>query len=327
MSDIGSLRKKWCFLVVAMFCFWIFDAANVGAAEKDRFPSKTIKVIVPQTPGGTADAVPRAFVRFLSKRLGVDVVIENVPGAGGKMGLTKCWKADPNGYTLIYTGLPMSIMSEYLFQAEYKTREFTHIFGLLTSNLILLAHPDNWKTMDQLLTASREKTLSGGVPAVGTASHINGLVMGDKLGMKISWVPYNSSGEVLAGVAGKHLDFGIISTDSAQTMAAAGKVRPLLVYSPASDPGFPEVPFPEKLGYKMPTMSTIRGFIAPPKTPAERVKILSEAMFKTASDPEFVDWAKKLQLDITPRDGRKYLAETEKQYIILGPYRHLFKSQ
>lgn len=327
MSDMESLRKKWCFLVVVMFCFWIFGAANVRAAEKDRFPSKTIKVIVPQSPGGTADAVPRAFVRFLSKRLGVDVVIENVPGAGGKMGLTKCWKADPNGYTLIYTGLPMSIMSEYLFQAEYKTREFTHIFGLLTSNLILLAHPDNWKTMDQLLTASREKTLSGGVPAIGTASHINGLVMGDKLGMKVNWVPYNSSGEVLAGVAGKHLDFGIISTDSAQTMAAAGKVRPLLVYSPVPDPGFPEVPFPEKLGYNMPTMSTIRGFIAPPKTPADRVKILSDAMFKAVSDPEFVDWAKKLRLDVTPRDGRKYLAETEKQYIILGPYRHLFKSQ
>lgn len=322
-------QEKKCFPIIILLTFsCVFGLGSSQAAEKDRYPNKTIHVIVPQSPGGALDMEPRGFLPYLKKILGVDFLIENIPGAGGKMGLYKCWKAKPDGYTLLYHGIPQSIMSEYLFQAEYKTSEFTHVFGLLNTNMILFGHVDNWKTAEEFLKAAREKMLTGGLPSPGSTSHINGLITVDKMGIKVNWVPYNSSGEVLAGVAGKHLDFGIISTNSAQAMVAAGKIRPLLVYSHGvPDPGFPDVPFPEKLGYKMTTMSAIRGFIAPPKTSASQVKVLSDAMFKVTANPDFVAWTNKVKLETTPLDGRQYLAETQKQYVLLETYKKLFKSQ
>ncbi len=329
MDKVASWQATRYFsaIVSILFCFWATSATSVQAAQKNRFPVKTIKVIIPQSPGGAADAVPRGFVRYLAKILGVDILIENVPGAGGKIGLSKCWKAPPDGYTLLYHGIPQSIVNEHIFKSEFQTRGFAHVFGLSRSNMILLVHPDNWKTMDEFLRYAREKTLSGGVPAPGSTSHINGLVSVDKLGMKVNWVPYENSGDVLAGVAGKHLDFGIIGIDSAPPMVNAGKLRPLMVYSQGPDPIFPEVPYPEKLGYNMPTMGMIRGFVAPPKTPAELVKVLGDGMLKTTADQDFMAWAKKLQLSITPLDGRNYLSETEKQYALLEPYKKLFKTQ
>ncbi len=330
MKASAYRREKKLFLsaMIMVSCIWVTGGADVRAEQKDRFPNRTIQVIIPQTPGGALDMEPRGFLPHVKKILGVDFLIENIPGAGGKIGLFKCWKAKPDGYTLLYHGIPQSIMSEYLFQAEYKTSSFTHVFGLLSTNMILLVHPENWKTAEEFIKAAREKTLKGGLPSPGSTSHIDGLIMADKLEMKVNWIPYNSSGEVLVGVAGKHLDFGIISTNSAQAMVSAGKLLPLMVFSHGrADPGFPDVPYPEKLGHKMTAMSAIRGFVAPPKTPASVVKILSDAMFRVAADPEFAAWTKKVKLEVSPLDGRKYLAETEKQYTLVETYKKLFKSQ
>jgi tripartite-type tricarboxylate transporter receptor subunit TctC len=181
--------------------------------------------------------------------------------------------------------------------------------------------------MEEFLKAARENTLIGGLPSPGSTSHICGLVSVDKLGMKVNWIPYNGSGEVLAGIAGKHLDFGIISTNSAQAMVTAGKLRPLMGYAERADASFPDVPFPEKLGYKMTTMAAIRGFVAPPGTPAKVAKILSDAMFSTVDNPNFVAWTKKVKLEILPLSGSKYQEATNEQYETLEMYRKLFKNQ
>lgn len=329
MSIIGWLEAKKYFLVMMLTAFFLFPnrPANVGAAEIGVFPDKKIKIIVAQTPGGSFDMEMRGFIPYIKKYLGGDMVIEYMPGAAGKMGLSKCWNAKPDGYTLIYNGTPQSIMTEYLFKTEYKTSEFTHVFGLSSTVMVLCAHPDNWKTMEEFLKVAREKTLTGGLPSPGSASHINGLISVDKLGMKVNWVPYEGAAGVITGVAGKHLDFAILSTTSAYPMVAAGKLRPLMTYSQAQDASFPDVPFPEKLGYKMTMMSTIRGFLAPPKTPAKLVKILNDAMFRASQDPAYAAWAKKVNLEITPLEARKYLAETEGQYAILETYKKLFKRQ
>ncbi|MFB3884408.1 MAG: Bug family tripartite tricarboxylate transporter substrate binding protein [Thermodesulfobacteriota bacterium] len=326
MENLKGLRgRKGCAIILALafcLCIWM---ASTEAAEK--FPAKAVRVIVPQSAGGSIDMEPRGFTPYLSKTLGVDIILENLPGAGGKMGLTKVWKADPNGYTLLYHGIPQSIMNEYLFKTEFKTSGFTHVFGLCITNMVLLVHPDNWKTFDEFLKVAREKTLSGGVPSPGSTSHICGLATVDKLGMKANWVPFDGSGEVLSSLAGKHIDFAIISTNSAQPLVAAGKIRPLLVYSDAPDSVFPDVPFPSKLGHNMTVMAAVRGFVAPPNTPPDRVKILEDAMLKTARSPAFLEWAKNRKIDITPLDGKKYLGETQKQYVLLDQFRNLFKSQ
>jgi tripartite-type tricarboxylate transporter receptor subunit TctC len=322
-------RKVRCLTMIGALCFcmWCVESAVAVSAERNKFPTKMIRVIVPSPAGASIDMEPRGFVAYLSKNLGVDLIIENIPGAGGKIGLTKVWKADPNGYTLIYHPIPQSIMNEYLFNTEFKISGFTHVFGLFTTNVVLLVHPDNWKTMEEFIKVAREKPLSGGIPSPGSTSHILGLDSVDRLGIKVNWVIYEGSAEVISNLAGKHLDFAIISTNSAQPMVAAGKVRPIFVYSEEPDKIFPNVPYPSKLGYNLVTMAAVRGFLAPPNTPADRVKILEESMLKTAKDPVFVDWAKQRKFEVTPLVGSKYLAVTQQHYMIIEKYKGLFKSK
>ena len=319
-------HRSFILCLLPLVCLFVWAPDHPRAAEKLTFPTKPINVIVPQSPGGSIDMEPRGFIPYLKKYLGVDVTIENMPGAGGKMGLTRVWKAKPDGYTLLYHGIPQSIMNEYLFTTEFKTSEFAHILGLCVTNMVLVVHPDHWKTMEEFVKAAKEKTLSAGIPSPGSTSHICGLVMADKLGIKVNWVPFDGSGEVLSGLAGKHLDFGIVSTNSAQILASAEKVRPLMVFSDVTDGVFPKVLFSGETAYSISTMSAIRGFVAPPKTPPEFVKILENAMQKAATDPIFAEWAKSRKLEINALPAGKYLAGTRTQYELLEKYKALFKS-
>lgn len=326
MNDIRLIGRddRWIISLAFVICLFLWDWGSAKAAGNERFPSKTIKVIIPNSPGGATDTEPRWFVPYLGKQLGVNVLIENLPGADTKIGLTKGWHAKPDGYTLLYHGVPQSLMTEYIYKPDFKTLDFTHIFGLYTSTQVLCGHSDDWKNIEDFIKDARSKTLAGGTSSRGSTSHINGLILTEKFGIKVNWVFYNSTGEALAALAGKHLDFAIMSPETIQPMVAAGKVKPLLVFADKPDQTFPAVPFPNKLGYDMSTILAIRGFIAPPNLTAARKKILEQAMVRATRELAYMEWAKKWNKEIAALEGSRYLEETKKQHILLEKYKRFF---
>jgi len=278
-------------------------AAPVFAAD---FPSKPVKLIVTAAAGGGEDTEARAIAPFLEKHLGTSVVIENQPGAGGKIAFEKFQKVEPDGYTLITYTFPKSVIIEYQGKTNYKTRDFTPIFAWSRSSQLLVVNGESWKTFDEFLKAAKAKTLSGGLSGRGSTTHLVGLIALDELGIKANWVPYEGSAGSVTALAGKHLDFTICLATSAVSLIQAGKLRPLLLFSDKRDPFLPDVPIPKDLGFDMTYIPTLRGVEAPPNTPAAIVKILENAFSKAVQEPGFIEVAKKRKMVLQSVSSKEF---------------------
>jgi len=297
----------------------------VSPAFSVDFPKKVVKIIVTAGAGGGEDTEARAIAPFLEKYLGQRIIIDNQPGAGGRIAFEKFQKTEPDGYTLITYTFPKSIIIEYMEKTNYRTKDFVPIYSWSRSSQLLVVHADNWKTFDEFLKAAKAKTLSGGLSGRGSTTHLTGLLAMDELGIKVNWVPYEGSAGSVAALAGKHLDFTICLATSAVSLIQAGKLRPLLLFSEKRDPYMPDVPTAKDLGIKMDMIPTLRGVEAPPKTPAEIVKILESAFSKAAKDPGFIEVAKKRQLVLQPTGSREFAKIVAEAYPKIAKYQQMLK--
>lgn len=281
----------------------LFTAPQAYGAD---FPNKPVKLIATADVGGGEDTEARGIAPFLQKYLGVNVLIENQGAAGGKTAFEKFQKTDPDGYSLIVSTFPKSIIIEYMGKVNYRTKDFTPVYAWAVSNQLLVVHAETWKTFDEFYKAAKAKTLAGGLSGRGSTTHLAGLVAMDELDLKVNWVPYDGAAGSVAALAGKHLDFTICLSTSATPLIQSGRLRPLLLFADERDPYLPDVPIPKDLGLKITAIPAIRGAEAPPQTPAAIVKVLEEAFDKAVKEPQYIDWAKKRKMVLTSMSAQVF---------------------
>ncbi len=286
-------------------------AQAFGVEKSLHFPNKVIRFIVPYAVGSGIDINARGIAPYLKKHLGVQVLIDNRPGADGRIGVTEAWKAPPDGYTLINPAMPIPIINEKLNPVSYRTREFTHIFAWSRDNIVLVVNGETWKTAEEFIAAAQSRTLSCGLTGTASVSQIAGLSLGEAANFKaVNWVPFSGGAETMTSLAGKHIDFGITTASSARALVDAGKLRPLLVFADEKDPVFPQAPLPKDIGLRLTAMPTVRGVMAPPGLPARQVAILEQAFARAIREPEFLAWAQRVRVYVTPMDHKQYLDYT-----------------
>lgn len=304
-------RLTALFLVVGLALFFVSSTAFA-----QDFPKKPIKLIATADVGGGEDTEARGIAPFLQKYLGVTVMVENQGGAGGKIAFDKFQKTDPDGYSMIVSTFPKSVIIEYMGKVGYRTKDFTPVYAWALTNQLLVGHADTWKNINEFLKDAKTRTLSGGLSGRGSTTHLAGLVAMDGLGVKVNWVPYEGSAGSVAALAGKHLDFTLCLSTSATSLIQAGKLRPLLLFGDERDPYLPDVPTPKEIGLNIPSMPALRGAETPPNTSPAIVKILEAGFEKAVKDPAFVDWAKKRKMvlrSFTSREFGKILLDTYPQ--------------
>lgn len=294
-------------------------------ALAQKFPTKPVKLIVTAAAGGGEDTEARAIAPYVEKHLGTSIVIENQPGAGGKIAFEKFQKVEPDGYTLITYTFPKSVIIEYEGATGYKTRDFTPVFAWSRSSQLLVVNAESWKTFEEFLKAAKGKTLSGGLSGRGSTTHLMGLIALDELGINANWVPYEGSAGSVAALAGKHLDFTICLATSAVSLIQAGKLRPLLLFSDKRDPYLADVPIPKDLGYDMTFIPTLRGVEAPPNTPAAVVKVLEDAFGKAAAEQGFAEVAKKRKIVLQPVGSAEYAKAVSDVYPRIAKLKDMLK--
>lgn len=311
---------------------WIaFVALGLGfllchpSAEGAGYPDKMIKLIVTAGAGGGEDMEARLLAPFLEKYLGQRIIIENQPGAGGRIAFEKFQKTAPDGYSLVTYTFPKSIILEFMDKTGFKTSDYVPIYSWSRSSQLLVVNADNWKTFDEFLKAAKDKTLAGGLSGRGSTTHLAALLALDELGIKVNWVPYEGSAGSVAALAGKHLDFTICLATSAVSLINAGRLRPLLLFGDRRDPYMPDVPIPKDLGVNMEIIPTLRGVEAPPKTSSAIIKVLERAFDKAVKDPGFIDVAKKRQLILQPTSGREFGKIVADAYLRIGKYQQMLK--
>lgn len=301
------------FLGAALGGTAVLAAPLARRASAQDFPKKPIRIIVTSDAGGGEDTEARAIAPYAQKHLGVNVLIENQPGAGGKIAFEKFQRTEPDGYSLITYTFPKSIIIEFMDRTRYHTRDWTPVFAWSRGNQLLVGHADSWKTFDEFLKSARSKTLSGAMSGRGSTTHLAALLAVDELGIKVNWVPYEGAPGAIAALAGKHLDFAVVLATSAVPLIRAGKLRPLLLLGDTRDPYLADVPIPKDLGHDITSVPALRGVELPPKAPAAIVKVLEDAFAKAVREPDYVAWAKKRQMVIHPLTALEFgrvVAET-----------------
>lgn len=305
------MHKKLGRILVILSLILFFTIPAVASEKSPDFPKKPIRLIVPYVSGSGNDAQSRGIAPYVEKHLGVRVMIENWPGADGRIGVNEAWKAAPDGYTLINSGWPTPIINEMLFPVKYKFRDFTHIFAWSKDNIVLVVNAETWKTLGEFIADAQAKTLSCGITGIGSLSTVAGLALEEAAKFKpVNWVPFGGGGETMAQLAGKHIDFGITTMASAFPLVSAGKLRPLLVFSDEKDSRFPSTPLPREVGLNLISLATMWSVMAPPGLPQGVANILEEAFSKAVEEPNYLAWAERVRIQISPMGHEKFLANT-----------------
>ncbi len=319
------MQKK--LMLTLLFVFTLYMWAGFASAQsQEKYPNKPVKIIIAFAPGGGEDREVRGISPYLSKYLGTDILIENLPGASGDIGYLKTYRAKPDGYTLLTFGIPAPVIHEKINPSvQFQCERFTHIAAWSQANNGLFVNAETWKTFPAFLEAAKSKTLSAGLSGRGSASHLSMVLFLKGLNLKVNAVPFGGGGESITALAGKHIDFVVVGTITAYPLVKAGKLLPLVILSKSKDDIYPDAPTLTDLKIDVPTADFIRGVVGPPGVPRDRLKILEQAFLKTTKDPKYLEWANNAKVKIVPLDSKGYLQATLNLLKETEKVKHLFK--
>ena len=288
--------KVICICFLFGCAFFYLDNRKVLAAD---FPEKDILCIVPDSAGSQPDLAMRAIIPFVQERLKVVIRVENLLGVATKIGMTKIAKSKADGYTIGAITLPKAVITEVVYETDYKCSEVSHIYAWVVSDSTLLVHKDGPKNIGELVQLSKSKTLTAGTGAYGGGPHLSTLIMTGALGINARIVHFDNTAQANTGLAGGHVDFTIggISPTSI-SMIQRGLLKPLLIMADQRNPDLPDVPTQKDLGYSFKTIASLEGAIAPSGMPPDRLRLLQNAFYQAGKDPRFVKWAKESKTQI-----------------------------
>ena len=274
---------------LASMALFGLSAFTVQAQE---YPNKPIKIIAPFPVGTGPDANTREIALELTKVLGQTVVVENRPGAANMIGMEVGAKAAPDGYTLVMgSTTSLSVVPHLYSKVPYKASDFVPISVVGLLNTALTAHPNvSEKNAKELIERLKKQpdSLVAATSGVGSYSHLAGEWFAANAGVKINFVPYNTTSPYADLVAGQ-VNVIFDALPAAIGNVKAGKLKILALTGKSRHPNFPDVPTFAEAGLPDYSPTAWIGLFAPAGTPAAVVAKLSDAMQKAAGqNPELM---------------------------------------
>ena len=277
------MMVPWHYFLLLLFSL-VFSAANVVAAE---FPSKTIKIIVPFSPGGGSDVITRLLAEKMTVDLGVSVLVENKPGASSIIGTDAVAKSPPDGYTILMTNRAITV-NPWLFKLPYDTSKLTPVTQLVSSPLLLVSSTSapftNLKELIAYAKANPQK-VSIGNSGVGQLPHLAAVLFQKSSGTEITMINYKGSGSSVTDLIGGQIDLSFGTVPSFMQQLKNKTVIPLGVSSLTRNAALPTTP---SISEALPGFELLSwfGFFAPPNTPKPVVDRLYQAINKAFINPE-----------------------------------------
>ena len=288
--------------------------ASKSLRAQDKFPSRAITLIAPWPAGGSSDAVMRAFAESAGRALGVPIVVENKPGAGGTLGAAAMVNAKPDGYLL--TQLPLGI---YRLPHMQKTafdpvKDITHIACLTGYTFGIAATADApFKTLKEMVQYAKANPgkLEYGHTGTGTTPHLAIEEFSQKAGIELNPVPFKGSAEIMQSILGGHIRLMSGTTEFAPHVQS-GKLRLLATLGRSRNKAFPDVPTVKESGWDTITESPF-GIGGPKDMSPAVVRVLHDAFKKSLEDPKVLEALDKFfqpVIYMNTEDYTKYAART-----------------
>jgi tripartite-type tricarboxylate transporter receptor subunit TctC len=261
------------------------------AAQAQSYPARSVRVLIPYPPGGTADLLARLLGARLAETLGQPFVIENRAGAGGNLAAEAGARATPDGYTLLMANAPVLAVNPSLYAKLPfdPVKDFAPVSLVANVPLLLLVNPAfPARSAADIIAAARAQpgkvnyASAGG----GSTTYLATELFKSMAGVQLQAIPYKGSGPALSALVSGEVPIMFELFPSALGHVRGGRVRALAVTSPARSPLMPELPTVAETGLPGYEIASWFGIVAPAGTPREAVTRLNAEIVRLIASPE-----------------------------------------
>nr|WP_315229926.1 tripartite tricarboxylate transporter substrate binding protein [uncultured Limnohabitans sp.] len=292
-------------------------ASASSLAQTPAFPTKTIKIVVPNAAGGAADITARTVGQKLAEALGQAVVIENKPSAGGIVAGEMVARAEPDGHTMLLISSGTAVSASLFKSLPFDTiKDFTPVSKLATFDLVIAsAEGGRFKTFAELLAYGRANPgkLNIGTPQVGTTQNLAAELFLSSSGLSAQIVPFNGTPPVITALRGGSLDAMVEIVGPLMPQIKSNAVRPLALLGDKRAASMPDVPAVREAGGPLAKFqaSSWNGLAVPSHTPREVVLRLSREIQTIMDMPDVKKRLSDVNLNAqgsTPEQAAEVLA-------------------
>ena len=264
-----------------------------GSASAQSYPARTVRVIVPYSPGGPTDVCARLIAQKLSDRLGKQFYVEDIAGAGGNIGTGQAARTVPDGYTILITVNSYIINPTLYEKVPYDAlKDFEAVTQIAIFQSAMFVHPSiQARSVAELvaLIKANPNKYSFASPGFGTPSHLLGEQFRVATNVDLIHVPYGGSGAVVSAVAGGNPLIGFAALSAAVPFIQDNKLRALAVMSPRRSSALTDLPTIAEAGYPDLDGDAWVGVLVPTGTPKDISSRLHREIVKIIADPETRD--------------------------------------
>jgi tripartite-type tricarboxylate transporter receptor subunit TctC len=305
-------------LLIAMAALGL---AQPGLAQEP-FPSHTVRIVVPFTPGSVTDIMARSVSDKLASSLAQPVVVENRPGAGGTIGIAQVAKSAPDGYTLVVVSAGYAVNPVIYENLPYdSTKDLAGIIPLGNLPSVLFVSPAlGVKSVQELIALAKAKpgTLNYPSAGIGSASHVNSEKFIAVTGIKAVHVPLKGAPEMITETIAGRTQFGTVGISAALSAIRDGRLLGLAVSSRKRAPTLPDVPTIAEAGVPGAEFDFWIGVLAPGQTPRPIVHRLHDEFERALQLPEVRERHAKLGAEPMPMSPEQFDAAMREDLATLG---------
>jgi tripartite-type tricarboxylate transporter receptor subunit TctC len=285
------------------------------------FPTKQITIMVPYPPGSSSDLIPRALAPVMSQSMGVPVIVENRPGAGGNVGAALVARGDASGHQVLMAPSAILATNQWLYKEPGydPRRDFTPVINAATTPNMWVAHPEApVKTIGDVLTQARAKpgALSFASGGNGTTGHLCGELLKTSAKVDMLHVPYKGPAPALQDVLAGRVPLMCDNFSNVITHVRSGRLKAVALTAMQRHPQAPEVPTANESGLPGFEVGVWYGFAVPAATPAPVVQKLNAEIARALRDPKVAQRLEQLGLAVvadSPEQFARFVAaESEK---------------
>ena len=264
-------------------------AAMPLGAMAQAYPTKPITVIVPFAAGGPTDALARVLTARMGEALGQTMIVENVGGAGGTIGVNKAAKATPDGYTILFAHMGTLAVNIGLYKTlPYDSQKDFEPIGLGGTNpMVLVTKKDlpakDFKEFEAYVKANQKKAQYG-MAGIGAASHLGGLMLNSMMKVDVLEIPYKGTGPALNDLVSGQFDYMVDQAVNVLPQIKAGTIKALGVSTLKRLPQLPDVPTVDESGLKGYEVTIWNGFFVAKNTPKNVIDTLNKALVTALGD-------------------------------------------
>ena len=289
--------------ILAAFIALLTFGGNVLA---DSFPSHPITLVVPFSAGGPSDAMARILAERMKTTLGEAILVENVTGAGGSIGVGRAVRSPPDGYTVSFGHLGTHVANGAIYKLGYDLVADLEPVALLPSNPMIIVSKNAVpaKSLKELLAwlRARPAPATAGTAGAGSGSHIAGLYFESVTGIKLQYVPYRGTAPAMNDLVAGQIDLIVDQTSNSIGQVRAGTIRAYAVTDSKRVESAPDVPTTDEAGLPGFHMTLWSGLWVPKDTPKDIVAKLNAAAVDALNDPAVRKQLENLGLQMPPRE-------------------------